>query len=173
MKKKTREYLFVDGYNIINDWEDLKKKAEIDLEGARNDLLEMLVEYHHMTRIEIILVFDAHMVKSNNGKEYRYKGIKCIYTKEKETADHYIEKNIDKIGKTESVVVATSDWLEQQIVLARGATRISARELKIEIQKVKEEINRKKKYMSKKNNKSINTLDEKLIEKLNKWSKKD
>lgn len=173
MKKKNREYLFVDGYNIINDWEDLKKKAEIDLEGARNDLREILVEYHHLTRIEIILVFDAHMVKANNGKEYKYKGIYCVYTKEKETADHYIEKNIDRLASYEKVVVATSDWLEQQIVLARGATRISARELKIEIQKVKDDINRKKKYMNKKNDRSINTLDKKTIEKLNKWNKFD
>ena len=173
MKKKNREYLYVDGYNIINDWEELKKKAEIDLEGARNDLIEILVEYHHLTRIEIILVFDAHMVKANNGKEYKYKGIKCIYTKEKETADHYIEKNIDSLGRNERVVVATSDWLEQQIVLARGATRISARELKLEIQKVKDEINRKKKHMNKKNNKAINSLDSETIDKLSSWNKYD
>ena len=87
MKKgnKQKEYLFVDGYNIINAWENLKKKASISLEESRLELLEILAEYHHYSGIEIIVVFDAHLVKGNTGTRDCYKGVKIIYTKENET----------------------------------------------------------------------------------------
>ncbi len=136
MKKRNRrpkEYLFVDGYNIINSWETLKKKMEINLEEARDELIEILAEYHHYSGIKIVLVFDAHFVKNNMGTEIDYKGIKVIFTKERESADHYIENVLNKVGRIRRIRVATSDWLEQQIILSRGGTRISARELEIEI----------------------------------------
>lgn len=142
--KSGKEYLFVDGYNIINSWDSLKEKALVDLEEARKSLIETMVEYHHSTGIEVIVVFDAHMVKKNSGTEEEYKGIEVVYTKERETADHYIESKLDDLGKLKRIRVATSDWLEQQIVLSRGGTRISARELELEVERNKDMINRKK-----------------------------
>lgn len=173
MKKgnKQKEYLFVDGYNIINAWENLKKKASISLEEARIELLEILSEYHHYSGIEIIVVFDAHLVKGNNGTEDFYKGVKIIYTKENETADNYIERTLDSIGRIKRVRVATSDWMEQQIVLARGGTRISARELEVEICNEQKMIKRRRKNSNQKNNMQIGSLDEKTLYKLKDWNK--
>ena len=123
-RRKPKEYLFVDGYNIINSWESLKEKQKNSLEEARDTLLEILADYHHYSGIEIIVVFDAHLVKGNSGKEFNYKGIHVVFTKEHETADHYIERTVDSLGKIKRIRVATSDWLEQQIVLSRGGIRI-------------------------------------------------
>lgn len=175
MKRKNnraKEYLFVDGYNIINDWESLNLKKDISLEEARDELIETLAEYHHYSGIEIILVFDAHFVKNNMGTEIDYKGIKVIYTREKETADHYIEKTLDRVGRIRRVRVATSDWLEQQIILSRGGTRISARELEIEIKSKIRFIDKDIKFINKKNNSSIGRLDEKSLNKLERWKEK-
>lgn len=173
MKKgnKQKEYLFVDGYNIINAWESLKKKASISLEEARIELLEILSEYHHYSGIEIIVVFDAHLVKGNNGTEDFYNGVKIIYTKENETADNYIERTLDSIGRIKRVRVATSDRLEQQIILARGGTRISARELEVEIYNEQRMIKRRRKNINQKNNMQIGSLDEKILYKLKDWNK--
>ncbi len=173
MKKanKQKEYLFVDGYNIINAWENLKKKASISLEEARGELLEILSEYHHYSGIEIIVVFDAHLVKGNNGTEDFYNGVKIIYTKENETADNYIERTLDSIGRIKRVRVATSDRLEQQIILSRGGTRISARELEVEIYNEQRMVKRRRKNNNQKNNMQIGGLDEKNLYKLKDWNK--
>lgn len=174
MKKRVnrnKEYLFVDGYNIINYWEELREKSIISLEEARNELIEMLAEYHHYTGIEIILVFDAHLVKGNSGKKELYKGIQIIYTKENETADNYIERRLDILGRVRKIRVATSDWLEQQIILSRGGTRISARELEIEIYNKKKMLNRKKDLKNMENNIGLGRLDKKTLDKLNNWQK--
>lgn len=173
MKKKNRplEYLFVDGYNIINSWEILKEKSQISLEEGRNELLEILSEYQHYSGIRIIVVFDAHMVKGNMGTEVIHKGIRVVYTKENETADNFIERTLDEIGRIKRVRVATSDWMEQQIVLSRGGTRISARELEVEIINEKNMIQRKSKSTNQKNNLQLGRLDEKTIFKLKDWSK--
>lgn len=166
-----KEYLFVDGYNIINSWDNLKQKADVDLEEARKDLIETMVEYHHYTGIEVVVVFDAHLVKKNMGHHYEYKGIGVVYTKELETADHYIESKLDELGRVKRIRVATSDWLEQQIVLSRGGTRISARELKMEIDRNKYIVDNKRRDLVIKNN-DLNGLDEETIEKLNDLLKK-
>ena len=163
-----KEYLFVDGYNIINSWGGLKQKADINLEEARNELIEIMVEYHHSSDIEIIVVFDAHMVKKNMGVEKEYNGIKIVYTKEFETADHYIERSLDELGRVRRIRVATSDWLEQQIVLSRGGTRISARELEMEIKRNKEIVNIQKDTMNEKNDIKLGNLDEETIDRLSK-----
>lgn len=174
MKKRenrAKEYLFVDAYNIINDWESLRALASMDLEEARIELLEVLAEYHHSSGIEIIVVFDAHMVKGNNGNEEDYKGIKVVYTKENQTADHYIEKQLDSLGRIKRIRVATSDWLEQQIVLSRGGTRISARELEIEILNNKIRTIKRIEDTKYKNELDLGRLDKELIDKLNNWRK--
>ncbi len=166
MRARDREYLFVDGYNIINSWETLKELKDIDLESARDKLIEILTEYRHYSGIEIILVFDAHMVKGNAETDIDFNGLKVVYTKENETADHYIERELDEIGRIRRVRVATSDWMEQQIVLGRGGTRISARELEMEILDEKKLVKRRRKEDKIKNKLSIGKLDQKNIEML-------
>lgn len=169
-KNKIKEYLFVDGYNIINSWLVLKKKAQISLEEARIELLEILSEYQHYSGIVIIVVFDAHLIKGNNGNEEIYKGIRTIYTKENETADNFIERTLDEIGRIKRVRVATSDWMEQQIILSRGGTRVSARELEVEIINARNTIKRKRKLFNKMNDLQIGRLDEDTIYKLKDWN---
>lgn len=169
--KRPKEYLFVDGYNIINTWEDLKEKQKINLEEARDALLEILADYHHYSGIEIIVVFDAHLVKGNSGKEFNYKGIEVVFTKENETADHYIERTLDSLGRIKRIRVATSDWLEQQMVLSRGGIRISARELEVEIFNERRMIKRKKNMNNTKNDLYLGRLDKSILDKLDKWNK--
>lgn len=174
MKKKSnkiKEYLFVDGYNIINSWEVLKEKAKISLEESRIKLMEILAEYHHYSGIEIIIVFDAHLVKGNNGTHEEYKGIKAVYTRENETADHFIERTVNEIGRIKRVRVATSDKIEQQIILSRGGTRISAKELEVEIFNEKNMIKRHRKSVNQRNNLHLGRLDEKTLKKLHNWNK--
>ncbi len=130
--KKDHEYIFVDGYNIINYW-DVFKGREESLEDQRNRLANILAEYAHMSREKVILVFDGYMVKKSPGALYSYKGILIIFTKEFETADHFIERELDRMGRVRSIRVATSDNIEQQIILSRGGSRVSAREFEIEV----------------------------------------
>lgn len=169
--RKPREYLFVDGYNIINSWSNLRELSSLNLEVAREELIEIMVEYQHYSDIKIIIVFDAHLVKGNSGKKDNVKGVEVIYTKENETADQFIERKLDDIGRIERVRVATSDWLEQQIVLGRGGTRISARELEIEIFNHKRNMKRKRRTENGKNDLLMGRLDEETLKKLNKWAK--
>ncbi|HLR36152.1 MAG TPA: NYN domain-containing protein [Tissierellales bacterium] len=172
-KKKWRpqEYLFVDGYNIINSWDKLKELSKIDLDTARNELIDIMAEYQSYTETKVIIVFDAHLVKKNSGKKDILKGIEVVYTKENETADHYIEKTLDEIGRVKKVRVATSDWMEQQVVLGRGGTRVSARELEEEILSKKNYMKNKRKKDNEVNDIFIGKLDEENIEKLKKWLK--
>lgn len=173
MKGRRKEYLFVDGYNIINSWEMLVELKDEDFESARDKLMEILLEYKHYSGIEIILVFDAHLVKGNSGTNLDYKGLKVVYTKESDSADHYIERQLNEIGRIERVRVATSDWMEQQIILGRGGTRISARELEMEIFDEKNIIRRSTSINKKKNELTMGKLDQKTIEKLNKFLNND
>lgn len=149
--KTRKEYLFVDGYNIINAWRELLELSQISLDSARQRLIEIMAEYQSYTGIEVVIVFDAHLVKGSIEKREKIYGLEVIYTKEKETADHFIEKTLDEIGRVKRVRVATSDWIEQQIVLGRGGTRLSARELEAEIKNVKDNIKRKKRKYKEKN----------------------
>ncbi len=134
MKRQYREFLLVDGYNIINAWPELIDEVnKINLESARDKLIDIMADYSAFTGILVIVVFDAHQVNKNIRTNYVINGVQVVYTKERETADHYIEKVVDSIGREEKVRVATSDWVEQQIVMGRGADRISARELYEEV----------------------------------------
>jgi len=173
MKRKVKynEYLFVDGYNIINAWENLRELSSLSLEVAREELIDIMAEYQYYSGIKVIIVFDAHMVKSNSGKSETIKGVDVVFTKESETADQYIEKVLDSIGRVKSVRVATSDWMEQQIILSRGGTRISARELEAEILGQKKLMKMKKTTEKIKNELLIGRLDEETLKKLNKWKK--
>ena len=171
--KYPKEYLFVDGYNIINSWSILKDLSLDKLEEARDKLIGIMVEYQQYSGINTIIVFDAHLVKGNSGTEEEHMGLKVIYTKENETADHYIEKSLHEIGKVERVRVATSDWMEQQIILGRGGTRISARELEIEVFSQKKRIRRNRDTENQKNSFMLGRLDEDTIKRLSDWKNKD
>ena len=137
---KEKEYLLVDGYNIIFAWEDLKELSEINIEAARMKLMDILSNYQGYKKQTLILVFDAYKVPGNVGEVQKYHNIHVVYTKEAETADQYIEKTVQEIGKKYHVTVATSDALEQMIILGQGAQRISAKGLLEEILTVNQEI---------------------------------
>ncbi|GAA3644003.1 NYN domain-containing protein [Asaccharospora irregularis] len=137
MKRKINSYLIVDGYNIINAWDDLKELAKEDLEGSREKLIGDIIEYSEFTGHKAIIVFDAYNVKNSREKVEKRKHITVVYTKEHQTADSYIEKFMDSISRYDSVKVATNDYAEQQIVLGKGAARITARELKLDLDQAK------------------------------------
>ena len=141
-KKKTsgEEYLLVDGYNIIFAWDELRELSEIDLAAARGRLADILCNYQGYRKCTLILVFDAYKVEGNPGEVAKYHNIHIVYTKEAETADQYIEKTVRKISKHHSVTVATSDALEQVIILGQGARRMSAAGLKEEVELALKEI---------------------------------
>lgn len=129
-----QKFLLVDGYNMIFGWEELKKLAKENLEFARDKLVEMLADYQGYTSEQVIIVFDAYNVKGQGQVIPYNENVDIIYTKEKETADQYIEKTAKAIGQKYTVRVATSDAVEQVIILSSGATRISARKMLEEIQ---------------------------------------
>ncbi|MBR5520861.1 MAG: TetM/TetW/TetO/TetS family tetracycline resistance ribosomal protection protein [Oscillospiraceae bacterium] len=135
-----REFLLVDGYNIIFAWEHLKKIAEEDIEDARHKLANTLCNYQGFKHCEVILVFDAYKVKGNVGEISKYHNITIVYTKEAETADMYIEKVTHQIARNHRVRVATSDGLEQIIILGHGAMRMSANALLEEVTEVEKAI---------------------------------
>ncbi|RST84257.1 GTP-binding protein [Blautia sp. SG-772] len=143
-QKKTpdgeKEYLLVDGYNIIFAWEDLKKLAAANIDGAREKLMDILCNYQGFKKCTLILVFDAYKVKGNPGSVETYHNIHVVYTKEAETADQYIEKTVHEIGRKYRVTVATSDQLEQVIILGQGGQRMSARELLEDVIEVSHQI---------------------------------
>ncbi len=134
------ECLLVDGYNIIFAWEDLRELAEVSLDGARDSLMDILCNYQGYKKCTLILVFDAYKVKGNPGEVMAYHNIHVVYTKEAETADQYIEKTVHQMSRTYRVRVATSDGLEQMIILGEGAARISAREFRQEVEAVSAQI---------------------------------
>lgn len=155
------EYLLVDGYNIIFSWPELNEFAENgNLDAARMKLMEMLSNYQGYYQSTVILVFDGYKVKNNPGTVEKYHNIYVVYTKEAETADQYIEKTNGSLARANQVRVATSDRLEQVIILGQGATRVSARELQKEMEEMKREI--RKDYLHRpqlKRNSFIDNLD--------------
>ena len=126
LRKKEKEYLLVDGYNIIFAWEDLKELSEINLEAARGKLMDILSNLQGALGCTLILVFDAYRVEGGAREIFRYHNIHVVYTKEAETADQYIEKTVHELGRKYRVTVATSDGLEQVIIMGQGASRLSA-----------------------------------------------
>ena len=134
------EYLLVDGYNIIFAWDELKALAAENLEGARTKLMEIMCNYQGFCGCHLILVFDAYKVKGNPGSVEQFHNISVVYTNEAETADMYIEKTTKEIARKKRVRVATSDGMEQIIILGHGATRISARAFQEEVKHVNDRI---------------------------------
>ena len=141
LKKRTgKDYLLVDGYNIIHAWEDLSALAREDLDGARAKLIDLLRNYQSWRGCQVIVVFDAYKVKGGKGAVEQLGDLYVVYTKEAETADMYIERTTYQLSRDNWVRVATSDGLEQMIILGHGAQRMSAAELKYETDQVMAQI---------------------------------
>lgn len=139
-KDQMEEYLLVDGYNVIFAWEDLKELAKVNIEGARNKLMDVLCNYQGFKKCNLILVFDAYKVQGQELGVQKYHNIYVVYTKEAETADQYIEKIVHEIGRKYHVTVATSDNVEQVVTLGQGGKLLSARELRTEVEEVQRQI---------------------------------
>lgn len=133
--------IFVDGYNVINSWPNLKQRKDFSFEAARQTLIDKLHNYGVFKACKIVLVFDAHKVMGSlEKKEEVNKNISVIFTKDGETADSYIEKQVNSLGRKHEIVVVTSDSLEQQTIFQRGAVRMSSLEFYSEMVKVEKSI---------------------------------
>ena len=135
-----KDFILVDGYNLIYAWEELNDLAKTDFGAARDRLIDILCNYRGFTRAELIVVFDAYKVKGGVGSEEKIRNINVVYTKEAETADMYIERVTHEIARKHNVRVITSDGAEQLIILGHGALRTSSREFIGEIRQVEDAI---------------------------------
>lgn len=134
-KLPAEEYLLVDGYNIIFAWKELSELAQVNIDGARGKLLDILCNYQGIRKCQLIVVFDAYRVAGHQTEFFDYHNIHVVYTREAETADQYIEKFAKEHGRKYRVTVATSDGLEQIIIRGAGCYLLSAREFVEEVQR--------------------------------------
>ena len=159
--QKTREqvvlpeYVLVDGYNIIFAWDELKKLAQINIDAARDALIEMMQNYQGSRKCRLILVFDAYKIKGGERRVEERDNITVVFTAEKETADAYIEKTTYELGGRYKVRVATSDRLEQMIIIGNGAFKVSADEFRLEVEAANKEISRWIEDYNRRNNKEF------------------
>lgn len=157
MRRKQSHVLVIDGYNVINAWNELKVVAESNLEEARRRLNETIAEYGSYRGITCYIIYDAYNVKTSMDRKETIKELTIIYTKEKQTADSYIEKFIAEFEDKRNTLiqVATDDLTEQNMILGKGASRMATRELYVQVSESKKKIKEKisKKTVSK------NTLD--------------
>ena len=138
--ERKKEYIIVDGYNLIFAWDGLAALAKDNFDAARHILTDILCNYRGYTKCELVLVFDGYKVKGNAGEKSDYNGIHLVFTKENETGDMYIEKLVEEVGKNYSVRVVTSDNLIQVSALRAGVLRMPAREFIKEIERVNDRI---------------------------------
>lgn len=162
------DVLIVDGYNIIGAWDELERLKMKDMGLARNRLIELLIEYKAYTGNRVIIVFDALYVRGVESRTM-VSDVEIIYTREDETADECIERLVKSVKNVKNkVYVATSDYLEQRTIFGRGALRISARELQIEIKSMKANISDQlEKYHNEKPQRRIH-MDKGVLEKMEK-----
>ena len=161
-------FVFVDGYNVVNSWDILKKEKSISLESARQKLIDILDNYGAINGCIVILVFDGYKVAGNRESKYEYnKNLVVIFTKDGVTADAYIEKEVNHIGRKYEVHVVTSDSLEQQTIFQRGAVRISSIEFYKLVFKTNEDIkHNSKKVNSSDKNVLLDNIDDDVLKKL-------
>ena len=160
--------IFVDGYNVVNSWPSLKQKKDFSFEGARQTLIDKLHNYGVFKACKIILVFDAHkVIGSVEKKEEVNKNISVVFTKDGETADSYIEKKVNSLGRKHEIVVVTSENLEQQIVFQRGAVRMSSLEFYNEVLDIEKSIKLKSdKNKSTQKNSISDNIDDNIVKML-------
>ena len=161
-------FVFVDGYNVVNSWDILKKEKSVSLESARQKLIDILDNYGAINGCKVILVFDGYKVAGNRESKYEYnKNLVVIFTKDGVTADAYIEKEVNHIGRKYEVYVVTSDSLEQQTIFQRGAVRISSIEFYNMVFDTSEDIKRSSKKVSTSHKSTIqDNIDEDILKKL-------
>ncbi|MBW7452692.1 NYN domain-containing protein, partial [Paenibacillus sepulcri] len=163
------DVLLVDGYNMIGAWPVLAAMRDTDLEGARDKLLEMLADYQGFTGMSVTVVFDAHQVPGT-GSAFNQFRISVVYTKEKETADSCIERLASELAlRSRNLYVATSDLVEQHVAFGKGALRISARELLIDIEQNRKAIERTIEDKSHQRNELDTNLSLEVRTKLERW----
>lgn len=162
--------VFVDGYNVINSWPELRETKDYSLEAARQKLIDYLQNYASFHGHRVYIVFDAHMVSGSIQKKEKISdNLTVVYTKEGETADSYIEKAINNIGRKIDVCVVTSDSLEQQLAFQRGAIRMSSIEFYFEVRETEDRIRvRTEKKYSEKRNLLEDRIQKEVLEKLEK-----
>lgn len=161
--------IFVDGYNVINSWPELNKIKEYSFESARTKLIEIIQDYAAYRGDKIFIVFDAHMVKGSIEKKEKFDNVIIVFTKEGETADVFIEKYVNLIGRKVDVCVVTSDSLEQQVTFQRGATRMSSLEFYNEVHDTQNKIRSKTKKGTSVNRELLeDRIDKNILEKLDK-----
>ena len=172
MSKK--KIIFVDGYNIINAWPKLIAiKDNISLDASREELINILSEYQSLGEEKVYLVFDAYLATGERTIGERVcKNITVYFTKQKETADQYIERVLDLTGKRDVIRVATDDSLIQQTILSRGGTRLSSRELLVEYHNLKKQMSRMKVKEPEYHQNNMVTIDEETKNILDEISKK-
>ena len=168
MKQIRNNVLLIDGYNIINAWEELAQSASENLEDARHMLNNMISEYAHYNDIETYIVYDAYKVKGLASRIEKTRNLTIVFTKENQTADNYIEKFIhDYKYKRHAIIrVATNDMVEQNMVLGKGAARLTARELLLEVRQSRQNIRTVLKENSEKKYTIEQSLDRDTYEKL-------
>lgn len=161
-------FVFVDGYNVVNSWDILKKEKSVSLESARQKLIDILDNYGAINGCKVILVFDGYKVAGNRESKYEYnKNLVVIFTKDGVTADAYIEKEVNHIGRKYEVHVVTSDSLEQQTIFQRGAVRISSIEFYNLVFNTNEDIkHNSKKVNSSDKNVLLDNIDDDVLKKL-------
>jgi uncharacterized protein len=154
--------LIIDGYNIINFWNDFDDLRDENMEAARVKLAEMLEEYVPLLWQKVIIVYDAYRIKGKKATLETFRGIEVVYTAEGQTADAFIERLVSKLIQVDGEIeVASSDNLEQQIILGKGARRLSARELKERLKESRASIRKRLSRLS-----SKTMLDERLSERV-------
>ena len=162
------KFIYVDGYNIVNNWKELKYEKETSLDSARLKLIDILHNYGAVHNCKVILVFDGHKVAGNWENKYEHnKNLVVVFTKDGETADAFIEREVDNVGRRFEVYVVTSDSLEQQTIFQRGAIRISGVEFhNLVFDTTKDIKETTKKILSNNRNTLEDNLDEDIIKRL-------
>lgn len=166
--RKYKKLLLVDGYNVINAWDIFKGFEKGKLEDARRKLINIMMEFTHYTDEGVVLVFDSYNVKTDRQVVIEEK-LMIVYTRELETADHFIERMAEKYRNKKIIRVATSDRLEQDIVLGKGGSRMSSKELEIEVKNAKKDIDRIRENDKVKNRLHVGGLDEDFLIALEKY----
>lgn len=168
---KTKKLIIIDGYNILNAWEKYKPFLKLSFENARQELIYDMGEYSKLVGIDLLLVFDAYKINFKRSSEI-IKGIEVVYTKQNETADQYIEKKLDEMGRKILVSVGTDDTLIQKLVTQRGGNVLTAKELLYRYENLKNKSNRYEIKNRISNKSYFNTLDEKTLNQLDEIEEK-
>ncbi|MHC1685606.1 MAG: NYN domain-containing protein [Clostridiaceae bacterium] len=163
------KHIFLDGYNIINNWPELKVSNDEYLQSSREKLIEKMRNYAAFIGCKVFIVFDAHLTVGGLEKKERYDNVVVVFTKEGETADAYIERNVNDLGRRRDILVVTNDNLEQQTVFQRGAMRMSSIEFYHEIKTIELKITDETAKISKRRREWIeDRLDKETLIKLEK-----